>query len=129
MMNATYHDSPAAPGQARHFVAGALRRHGVCEGPMFEAALLVISELVTNAVIHAKSDVDLVVDIAHGSFLRLEVADNSDSPPRRGPSIARGADGGLGLNVVNDLVLDWGIAERCDGARGKVVWAELLLVP
>jgi hypothetical protein len=129
MMNATYHDSPAAPSQARQFVAGALRDYGVCEGPMFEAALLVISELVTNAVIHTDSDVELTVDITNGAFLRLEVADNSDAPPRRGRPVERGAGGGLGLNVISELVLDWGVAARCDGEPGKVVWAELPLLP
>ena len=127
MMNVTYPASPAAPSQARQFVATALRDEGVGDGPMFEAALLVISELVTNAVMHAESDIELSIDITDDDFLRLEVADTSSASPRRGDAVERGARGGLGLNLINELVLDWGVIARRDGEPGKVVWAELPL--
>jgi two-component sensor histidine kinase len=127
MINATYPDTPAAPSRARQLVASALRDNGISDGPMFEAALLVISELVTNAVMHADSDVELSIDITDRTCLRLEVADSSSQPPRRMRPVDRGAGGGLGLNVINELVMDWGVTSRRDGEPGKVVWAELPL--
>ena len=86
-------------------------------------AELVASELVTNSVRHAglsASDVLRVRASADGEVLHLEVEDEGrvGRPRRRVPD---GPLGGLGLNIVDTLALDWGI-RRGDHTT---VWVEL----
>jgi hypothetical protein len=69
-----------SPRRAREFVVGVLDRWGA-EEMIFRATLLV-SELVTNAVIHARTPVELTVRRARGG-VRLEVADASPALPHR----------------------------------------------
>ena len=85
-----------------------------------ETAALLVSELVTNAVIHARSEMELGVQM-RGDRIRVEVVDRSDEPVRR-----RGAEGddqsGRGMDLVESLAAAWGI-ERLPG--GKCVWFEV----
>jgi anti-sigma regulatory factor (Ser/Thr protein kinase) len=84
--------------------------------------LLVVSELVTNAVVHAATSVRLVIR----SDGRRVVTEVYDGDPRR-PVVATGSArempvGGRGLLLVDKLSERWG----CDAAgAGKRVWAEL----
>jgi anti-sigma regulatory factor (Ser/Thr protein kinase) len=81
--------------------------------------LLVVSELVTNAVLHG--DGTAVLRLSGSPWrVRVEVAD--DSPVLPEPRVA-GQDGGWGLHLVNRLAGHWEAARR-DG--GKVVWCELV---
>jgi two-component sensor histidine kinase len=89
-------------------------------------AMLVASELVTNAVRHSLCTEDelLSVTISRDGRLRISVLD----PGGSGKS-AEIADrplelGGLGLKVVEQLATDWGSERYVDGYR---VWAELEL--
>ena len=125
MASTTFSHAVASPGQARAFVASALREQGAVEDIRFEDALLVVSELFTNAVLHADPEFELKVDTTDRSFLRLEVTDGSPRIPRKAEPPARGQLGGWGLNLVHQLSLDWGVSRRRDGHRGKVVWAEV----
>jgi anti-sigma regulatory factor (Ser/Thr protein kinase) len=80
----------------------------------------VATEFATNAIIHAQSDFVVRVGFTP-SLLRIEVADDSDSPPmvgRHQPAIH-------GLEMVDRLVPDWGYAANEGG--GKTVWAEVPL--
>ena len=87
-----------------------------------ERAALVVSELATNAVVHARGLLYVRIWYAHGC-LRLEVADRSEVAPKPGPGPGSGAAmSGRGLMIVAALTKAWGWAPR-DG--GKVVWAEL----
>ena len=102
--------------QVRRFAAenNLLDRAGV--------ALLVLSELVTNAVIHGAAPIQVEVTSA-GDMLRIEVSDGDS----RVELIAPRAElttrpGGRGLHIVNSLARDWGTT-RDDG--GKTVWAEV----
>jgi two-component sensor histidine kinase len=83
-------------------------------------ALLVVEELVANAVDHARTRFRLIIDLI-GSSLRLAVRDDSDCFPElraQDPTATRGR----GLQLVDDLALRWG-CEPHD--RGKTIWAVL----
>lgn len=104
-------------GAARRFVADALGGWG-CDG-LVDDAVLAVSELVTNAVVHAGTACRVVLRLG-GGRLRIEVADAGGGSPRAlEPSTTR--TGGRGLHLVESIADAWGV-ER-DG-RGKVVWAE-----
>ncbi len=108
-----------APTAARRFVVDALERcgHG---GALLDDARLVVTELATNAVIHAKSPFSVVVR-PHGRGVHLSVRDSS----RVAPAV-RGEDpkaiSGRGLRLVATLATEWGVEFM---ANGKAVWAEL----
>jgi anti-sigma regulatory factor (Ser/Thr protein kinase) len=108
---------PASAVRSRRFVRDTLAGWG---WPDDENALLVVSELVTNAVVHAASPA-VVYLRARGAVLRIEVADRgAGSPEPRSP--APEVAGGRGLLLVDALADAWGI-DPLD--EGKVVWAEL----
>jgi anti-sigma regulatory factor (Ser/Thr protein kinase) len=92
-------------------------------------AILVASELVSNAVLHAGcepgEEIELVVEM-RSNAVRLAITDRgcSDKAPTvRGPEY-RGP-GGLGLRIVETLARCWGVERRI----GTLVWAELSLDP
>ncbi|MDX3854813.1 ATP-binding protein [Streptomyces sp. AK02-01A] len=88
-----------------------------------EDVLLVVSELVTNACLHAEGPESLLVS-ATSKVLRLEVTDlGTGQPAPRTPHRA-GRPGGHGMFIVQRLCLDWGVV-RTPGETGKTVWAEL----
>lgn len=104
---------------ARRFVADELRE----EPPRWrEVATLLTSELVTNAILHANT----IIDVAVGrSPVRVEVSDQSVSMPL--PRLfGLEASTGRGLQLVARLASSWGIDERRDG---KTVWFELSELP
>jgi anti-sigma regulatory factor (Ser/Thr protein kinase) len=92
-------------------------------GELTEPAALVASELVTNAVVHARTALELRLDM-RGSRLQVAVKDQD-------PNLARvlaakdGAGGGLGLVIIGQVATAWGV--RRDGDGGKVVWCTLEL--
>lgn len=105
---------------ARRFVADALRGEAVSEEAVFVAQLLT-TELVTNAVRHARSPVEVTL-VRIEDRIRVEARDQSthlpvvpdaDSPTRH-----------RGLLLIEDLAQEWGAEAR--GREGKVVWFELL---
>jgi hypothetical protein len=76
---------------------------------------------VTNAVVHAQSDVEVVVRMT-GTNVRIDVLDNSDeSPVVRQPSVYDTS--GRGLALVESLASAWGVERRPEG--GKSVWFEV----
>jgi anti-sigma regulatory factor (Ser/Thr protein kinase) len=87
-----------------------------------DAASLLVSELVTNAVVHAGSAVDVVVghEGIHAT-LRVEVHDSSERAPRMG-GFDLDALSGRGLALVEAMSDRWGV-EKDDA--GKRVWFEL----
>ena len=88
-----------------------------------EDVLLVVSELVTNACLHAEGPEGLRVSRT-AKVLRLEVSDlGAGQPAPRTPHRA-GRPGGHGMFIVQRLCLDWGVM-RTPGVAGKTVWAEL----
>ncbi len=111
----------SAPGLARQ----ALAALDVIK-PVRTDALLIASELVTNAVLHSGCDpsdeVEVVAETLPGG-LRLEVTDpgRSGCAPTLKPPTEEA--GGVGLRIVAELARRWGV-ERRGGTR---VWAELPL--
>jgi serine/threonine-protein kinase RsbW len=85
-------------------------------------AVLLVSELVTNAVRHARDTHAIALDLEIGeTWLRIEVQDADPRwPHRRTPG--RFDESGFGLVLVDALADTWGVR---DTATGKAVWAEL----
>ncbi len=109
----------ASAQEARCFVEDELRRESVGEETLFRAQL-VATELVTNAVRHAHSPVELTV--AHrDDRIRIEARDDSTARPTLPqvdpPTRHRG------LLLVEDLCENWGVDVQ--DHSGKVVWCEV----
>ncbi len=113
----------ASPAQARQeasrFVAD---RDGASRA---EVALLVLSELVTNAVLHGADPIQVLVSWDDDALL-IEVSDGDPDTTKVVPTDPRaGPDpGGRGLRIVSTLARSWGTTKRDDG---KSVWAEVVL--
>jgi serine phosphatase RsbU (regulator of sigma subunit)/anti-sigma regulatory factor (Ser/Thr protein kinase) len=104
--------------RARAVAADALRRWGLEKAE--DSVLLLVSELVTNALVHAGSSAHLAL-LQLSDAVRIEVSDRSPSEPR--PRIASTeAVGGRGMLLVDALSSRWGTMERRDG---KTVWAQV----
>ncbi|MGX5183924.1 ATP-binding protein [Streptomyces avermitilis] len=88
-----------------------------------EDVLLVVSELVTNACLHAEGPDDLWIS-CDNKVLRIEVSDKGAGQPAPRTPHRAGRPGGHGMFIVQRLCLDWGVV-RTPGAAGKTVWAEL----
>jgi anti-sigma regulatory factor (Ser/Thr protein kinase) len=118
---------PAEVGRARRWTRSRLQGCGVdLDAPLAETLVLVVSELVTNAVVHTGSPAVLRLVFPVGPDadrrpVRVEVADTSDQPPQRG-SMECDATSGRGLEMVGCLTDRWGWYP--DGA-GKRVWCEI----
>ena len=110
---------PRSAGAAREVVAKACDRWGMSS--VSASATLVVSELVTNALPHAGSDVGLSV-ARSGRRLRVAVRDASSQRPQPQP-VEPSRPRGRGLLLVAALADAWGVLPAGDG--GKVVWAVL----
>lgn len=103
---------------ARRFVEETLRRWECAD--VLDAVTLLVSELVTNSVIHAGSGAEVAV-LLKPDALRIEVSDSGDGVPgtrRAGEE----ATSGRGLAMVETLSSSWGVEQR---EGGKTVWFEL----
>ena len=106
--------SPDSPGLARHFVADHMRLWG--HESLIHDAMLMTSEVVTNAVTHAAPPVELTVEHLQGGVVVL-VADGAHGPAELQSS------GGRGLRIVDMLASAWGVSQVPND--GKVVWFRL----
>ncbi|MEU6314371.1 ATP-binding protein [Streptomyces sp. NPDC047014] len=106
--------------RGREFTREALRDWGWDGCDTAEDALLVVSELVTNANLHADGCHEL--QLLSGETFRVEVYDGLRELPRLPSGSRPGTPGGHGLQIVRRLADDWG-AEAHE--HGKVVWAEI----
>ena len=108
-----------APQNARHAGRAAMTSWGLSEIAA-DTVELVLSELVTNAVLHTGSSSTLRLRVA-GETVYVEVADDDSRPPRmRDPDDDE--DGGRGLHLVEALSTRWGVRTT---RTGKVVWCEI----
>jgi anti-sigma regulatory factor (Ser/Thr protein kinase) len=110
-----------APGLARQATREVLTSWQVSH--LEETAVLFVSELVTNAVLHAcTGESVLILRLeAAGTSLRIEVHDAHPQWPE--PGTPTGLDeSGFGLLIVDALANKWGVSQT---ATGKAVWAEL----
>lgn len=102
---------------ARRFARAALRESSAD----VDTVLLLVSEVVTNAVLHARSDIRLVVEDRQ-DVARVEVHDSSRISPRMHHFRLASATG-RGLRMLDQLSRTWGV-EVVSGT-GKVVWFEV----
>ena len=115
---------PDAPARGRHAVTAVLDEWG-CEPGNREDLLLVVSELVTNAVVHGAEPIRVTM-VRVPERVRVEVTDGAAaSSPHGNPRPPADAETGRGLSVVTRLAVAWGW--RASPGRGKTVWAELPL--
>lgn len=117
---------PAEVGRARRWARSRLAGSGIgVDEPLAETLILLVSELVTNAVVHTGRPAVLRLSLpgaeAESAPVRLEVADRSGRAPV--PRCVDGdATGGRGLALVDGLADRWGWSR--EGA-GKSIWCEL----
>jgi len=111
----------ASPAQARLQVSRFAAEHDLIG--QAGVALLVLSELVTNAVLHASEPIQVCVT-SEGDGLRIEVSDGDTHTAWITSRSPRAVDqpGGRGLQIVNSLARRWGVTQNADG---KTVWAEV----
>jgi anti-sigma regulatory factor (Ser/Thr protein kinase) len=115
---ATFAAEPRSVGAARAAVTQRCLQWGL--DSLCDDARLIVSELVSNAVRHAGTDIDLTIRaLEHG--VRMEVSDGStkDVQPRTATFLD---EGGRGLQLVDALASHHGVRMR---AGGKTVWVEL----
>jgi CheY-like chemotaxis protein len=106
------------PRLARRFVEQTLRQWRC--GDALETVKLLVSEVVANAVVHARSEVRIAVQL-RPQVVRVAVRDTDPSPPEQ-RAAAETDLGGRGLALVDALSSAWGI-EPATG--GKDVWFEV----
>ncbi len=119
--------------QARHAVRDLLVRQGVpLHDEIMDGLLLIVSELVTNAVRHAALlSPEIAVEVAIGpEWIRVAVEDNHPYRPKA-LEADWGQTGGRGLLLVREIAQEAGGA--CDvehtASGGKIIWAALPLAP
>jgi anti-sigma regulatory factor (Ser/Thr protein kinase) len=114
---------PRSSSSAREFVTQHLLDHDL--GHLVEDVRLVVSELATNAMVHAQTPF-LVTLLAEAGAVRVEVRDGSSSRPVLVAALAVDP-GGRGVAIVKAVSRDWGVTARASG--GKSVWAEFASHP
>lgn len=110
---------PDAVMHARRFTARTLRRWKVQEAA--DAVLLVVSELVTNALVHTQGPVRLDL-VLRGDRVRVSVSDSSPRAPAKPVIVDWEATGGRGLLLVEAMSDAFGSVPV---AGGKQVWSEI----
>lgn len=111
-----FEPSPQAAADLRRRVRATLASRRI----PYDAALLVASELATNAVVHAGTALVVGFEV-HRTTLRVEVRDGAPTALLAGAAAAD-AESGRGLGIVAACATAWGVTHD---ATGKVVWAEL----
>jgi anti-sigma regulatory factor (Ser/Thr protein kinase) len=114
------HPDPVEVATARRFVVDTLTRWRLTQD--LDTVVLLASELVANAVMHAGTDIVLTLS-SHARVLTVEVSDGSAQAPVRRAAVPATATDGRGLNLIADLSDDWGF--RTVPSLGKVVWFSL----
>jgi anti-sigma regulatory factor (Ser/Thr protein kinase) len=112
---------PSSAGRARSAVRDYLVSS--CPDEIVETTALLVTELVTNAVLHAGTDILVVVDQTPG-FVKIRVCDESEARIVNRPLEPTAATG-RGLRLVEQLATAWGVVSV---PPGKEVWCEIRFV-
>jgi hypothetical protein len=113
---------PGSPAQARRLTRARLTGWSVCADTC-DTAALVISELVTNAIVHTASSRVVCELHDHDDTVRIAVRDEGCAPGEPHPSPQRPEEEhGRGLLLVDAVCQAWGAQEY---GAGLLVWAEL----
>ena len=109
---------PTSPRAVRLFTTHLLKRWGL--GSQIDVVSIIVSELTTNAVVHAGTPFQVVLS-RRKNGLRIAVHDSSGALPVLAQPEAT-ATSGRRMGIVAALSSDWGIDQ---GPAGKTVWADL----
>lgn len=119
-MTAAITELPRSPGSVRTARQLVRAQAGLLGPPQREDAALMVSELVTNALLHGIGTISLHIDVEPAG-LRVEVSDGGNVAVSPTPS--PGAHGGWGLRIVEELADEWGVLEG-----STRVWFRLVAV-
>jgi len=119
----TWPPEPVSVPHARHFLREALDLWGL--QAVGDEAAVVLSELATNAVLHAGTDFTVRLSPSGTQKLHLSVSDGSTLMPRWAQDPH--AIDGRGLRLIDALSTEWGV--MLSGGKGKSVWALLTVDP
>ena len=111
---------PSAVPAARRFASQHLLDFNGSPEAVDKARLLV-TELATNAVMHARSPIRLTVE-SHDDSVRVEVRDDDPRPIEAPAAPEVDATSGRGLWLVDALACAWGVNRN---ERGKTIWFEV----
>lgn len=108
------------PAYARELV----RSHLTGVAPeVIENAQTIVSELVTNAIVHGPGEASLVIEVRE-SCLHVEVLDAGPAVEIEPLTVEPSSVRGRGLTIVDCLASSWGVERR---RVGKSVWFDLNL--
>jgi anti-sigma regulatory factor (Ser/Thr protein kinase) len=110
---------PSSAGAARHSLAGYCEELEVPDD-LTDDALMAISELVTNAVLHADTPTIAWAEYRAGSITLAVVDGSADLPALLAPSQSR--EDGRGMAIIDELGATWGLIKT---SLGKIVWVNI----
>lgn len=114
----------AAPRTARRVVELMLAQWGVQDGEAVDAATIVVSELVTNVLVHCDDGGPMTLSLQlHDDALIISVADREPTVPAQREA-GEHDESGRGLGIVDQIATRWSV-QQCD--QGKRVVVELPL--
>ncbi|MFM9469674.1 ATP-binding protein [Streptomyces scabiei] len=122
-LSVRYPRTRASVGKAREFTRTFADSSGL-DG-MSDDLVQIVSELVTNAIVHGKTARGRQIGVAidqDSERVRIEVRDTGDGVPRKRRDERPLAVSGWGLGIVEILSTSWGVTEQ---VIGKTVWAEI----
>lgn len=117
----TFEPEPSSVGQARRVLHEVLTEAGKAEWA--DVASLAVSELVTNAVLHAHTRIELTIEVQPGRT-RVEVRDFNPIMPAERDYDSQ-ATTGRGMALVSALTSSCGVLSL--GGDGKIVWFDLAM--
>jgi anti-sigma regulatory factor (Ser/Thr protein kinase) len=118
----TVRGEPREVSRVRHTLAAALVEWGVTDDDC-DVAVLLTSEIVTNAILYGGPPMHLHAELA-GADLRVSVNDGGHEAVVPVENVMWYDRGGRGLHLVEALSSRWGVEDR---VTGKQVWFELKL--
>jgi anti-sigma regulatory factor (Ser/Thr protein kinase) len=124
MSSVTVPHARSSVSAARHALADELAANGIAE-PMRDDAVLVLSELVSNAIKHAAPLPSGEINVCwalHQDCLHLEITDGGALTRPQAAAAAVSSLGGRGLDIVRTICREWGVTEE---GNAVTVWADL----